>query len=109
MFEELITKGENIIDSPHEKIMILKNEAKHGWNKTLAESEKIVNISKSYDTDLIKKSLINIVPEYIPAAQKKIIMIFSKRKIKKYKPALFSLKTLSIFLSLILVRSINQF
>ena len=36
MFEELITKGENITDSPHEKIMILKNEIKHGWNQTLS-------------------------------------------------------------------------
>ena len=44
MFEELITKGENIIDSPHEKIMILKKESKHGWNQTLAESENIIDI-----------------------------------------------------------------
>ena len=83
MFEELITKGENIIDSPHEKIMILKNEVKHGWNKTLAESEKIVNVSKSYDTDLIKKSLINVVPEYIPATQIKDNYDIFKKKNQK--------------------------
>ena len=70
MFEELITKGENIIDSPHEKIMILKNQLKHGWNQTLAESEQIVNISKSYDTELIKKTLNSVVPEYVPNTQK---------------------------------------
>ncbi len=66
MFEELITKGENITDSPHEKIMILKNELRHGWNQTLAESEKIVSCSKLYNADLIKKSLIKVVPEYSP-------------------------------------------
>ena len=66
MFEELITKGENITDSPHEKIMILKNELRHGWNQTLAESEKIVSSSKLYNADLIKKSLIKVVPEYSP-------------------------------------------
>ena len=71
MFEELITKGENITDSPHEKIMILKNESKHGWNQTLAESEKVVASSKSYNSDLIKKSLIKIVPEYSPTSTKK--------------------------------------
>ena len=67
MFEELITKGENITDSPHEKIMILKNEVEHGWNQTLAESEKVVESSKSYNADKIKKTLIKIVPEYTPA------------------------------------------
>ncbi len=71
MFEELITRGENISDSPHEKIMILQNEAKHGWNQTLAQSEKIVNDAKSYNADIVKKSLISVVPEYRPASNKK--------------------------------------
>ena len=71
MFEELITKGENITDSPHEKIMILKNEMKHGWNQTLAESEKVVTSAKSFNSEMIKKALHKIVPEYIPAEQKK--------------------------------------
>ena len=66
MFEELMIKGENITDSPHQKIMILKNEVKHGWNKTLAESENIVEISKSYDAHKIKESIIKLVPEYSP-------------------------------------------
>ena len=49
MFEELIIKGENINESPHEKIMILKKEIKNGWNQTLAESEKVVKSSKSFN------------------------------------------------------------
>ena len=83
MFEELITKGENITDSPHEKIMILKNEVKHGWNQTLAESEEVVNDSKSYNSDVIKKSLIKIVPEYNPAKQKKDNFDIFKKKNQK--------------------------
>ena len=66
MYEELITKGESITDSPHEKIMILKKPISHGWNKTLAESQKIVELSKSYDSNLIKEKLVDLVPEYIP-------------------------------------------
>ena len=66
MYEELITKGENITDSPHEKIMILKNPISYGWNKILAESEKIVEISQLYDSELIKKKLTELVPEYSP-------------------------------------------
>ena len=72
MFEELITKGENITDSPHEKIMILKNPISYGWNKILAETEKIVEISKSFDSELIKKKLIDLVPEYIPDSTAKV-------------------------------------
>ena len=71
MFEELITSGENITDSPHEKIMILEKEIKHGWNQILAESEKVVSCSKSYNSNLVKNSLIKIVPEYSPAKQEK--------------------------------------
>ncbi len=66
MFEELMTKGENITDSPHQKIMILKNEVKYGWNKILAESENIVESSKSYNASTIKESIIKLVPEYVP-------------------------------------------
>ncbi len=80
MFEELITEGENIVDSPHDKIMILKNEIKHGWNQTLAESEKVVSISKSYNTDSIKKSLISIVPEYVPSDEINSNLDFTKKK-----------------------------
>ena len=64
--KNLLLKGENITDSPHEKIMILKNPISHGWNNILAESEKIVEISQSYDSELIKKKLIELVPEYLP-------------------------------------------
>ena len=46
MFEELMTQGENITDSPHE-IMILKNEVKQGWSRIIAESEKVIESSKS--------------------------------------------------------------
>ena len=83
MYEELITKGENITDSPHEKIMILKKESKQGWNQTLAESEKVVASSKSYNSNLIKKSLIKIVPEYVPATQKKDNFDIFKKKNQK--------------------------
>ncbi len=83
MFEELITKDENITDSPHEKIMILKNERRNGWNQTLAESEKVVNTSKSYNADLIKKSLIKVVPEYQPSPNQKDNFDLIKKKNQK--------------------------
>ena len=64
MFEELITKDENIKDSPHRKIMVLTNKISHGWNRILAESEKIIKSSTSYDAIKIKDALKIMVPEY---------------------------------------------
>jgi len=82
MFEELMTKGENITDSPHEKIMILKNKITHGWNQIIAESEKIVEKSKSFDVNIIKKSLIDLVPEYLPETEEIENFTFIKTKHK---------------------------
>ena len=82
MYEELITSGENITDSPHEKIMILKNEANHGWNQTLAKSEKVVELSKSYDSKIIKEALVKLVPEYVPDKNDKEIPDLNKMKTK---------------------------
>tara|TARA_Y100001970_G_scaffold281852_1_gene393469 strand:- start:1735 stop:3636 length:1902 start_codon:yes stop_codon:yes gene_type:complete len=64
MFEELITKDENIKDSPHSKIMVLTNEISYGWNRIMAESEKIIDSANSYDAISIKKALKKMVPEY---------------------------------------------
>jgi len=82
MFEELMISGENITDSPHEKIMILKNKISHGWNQIIAESEKVVNESKSYNVNNIKKSLIDLVPEYSPDSQELESFNFIKNKQK---------------------------
>ena len=64
MFEELITKDENITDSPHNKIMVLTNEITHGWNHVLADAEKIIESAKSYDAIKIKNALHSLIPEY---------------------------------------------
>ena len=85
MFEELITKGENITDSPHEKIMVLKNTISHGWNKVLAESERIIELSKSYNADEIKKSLIKLVPEYSPESKGDSERLFDFEKLAQKK------------------------
>ncbi len=83
MFEELITKGENITDSPHEKIMILEKQIKHGWSQTLAESEEVVLSSKSYNSDVIKKALVKVVPEYSPTKKEKDNLDIFKKKNQK--------------------------
>ena len=64
MFEELKTSGEGISESPHEKIMVLKNDISHGWNIVLGEAEDLIKKSKTFNVNNIKKALKDILPEY---------------------------------------------
>ena len=66
MFEELKTKEENIIETNHEKIMMMKNGKGYNWDHILEEVSKIVNTVKSYNTSEIITSLQNFIPEYSP-------------------------------------------
>ena len=64
MFEELITKGEGISESPHKKIMILKNDVSHGWNIILGQAEDLIIKAKTFNVNIIKKALKELIPEY---------------------------------------------
>ena len=64
MFEELITTGEGISESPHKKIMILKNDISHGWNIILGQAEDLIDKAKTFNVNIIKSSLKELLPEY---------------------------------------------
>jgi len=63
--EELITEGEGIVPTTHEKIMVL-----HGAGKPYHEMEKLLSElatkAKSHDGRGIKEVLQKIIPEYVP-------------------------------------------
>lgn len=71
LYEELITKDENIMPTRHEKIMVLrsngwggkrnKNEFSQWLNKNL---DDLYRISNNHDGDGIKDKLSEILPEY---------------------------------------------
>ncbi len=67
LYEELITKGEGIVPTSHEKIMTLK-----GLDCSLdilnGNIEELDRLSKDQDHNKIKQMLKKIVPEYMPAA-----------------------------------------
>ena len=44
--------------------MVLTNEISYGWNRIMAESEKIIDSANSNDAISIKKALKKMVPEY---------------------------------------------
>jgi len=66
LFEELITKGEEIIPTSHEKIMALKGNNYHGYEYVTAQIDELTKIADTFDIDAIKKKLQEIVPEYTP-------------------------------------------
>jgi FlaA1/EpsC-like NDP-sugar epimerase len=74
LYEELITEGEDILPTPHEKIMVLKsnghgngiNHLKIMRQKLDQDIEELIKYSLSHDAAAIKKKLKEIVPEYTP-------------------------------------------
>ena len=65
LYEELMTEGEGIMPTRHEKIMVL-----HGDNKNNCQMEemlrRLANKATAYDAHGIKTVLQEIVPEYTP-------------------------------------------
>ncbi|MCF8068749.1 MAG: polysaccharide biosynthesis protein [Desulfobacterales bacterium] len=65
LYEELITEGENIVPTSHEKIMVLKGSACDivQLNGCI---EELATLAAAYESDKIKAKLKEIVPEYTP-------------------------------------------
>lgn len=68
LYEELITEGEGIVKTKHEKIMVLKNGSGclDGNQKQQLEDRiaELVEIAKTHDAKILKQKLKEIVPEY---------------------------------------------
>jgi FlaA1/EpsC-like NDP-sugar epimerase len=65
LFEELITEGEGIVPTSHEKIMTLKG-TDYNLNALNGDIEALLSISEEQDHGKIKATLKEIVPEYMP-------------------------------------------
>lgn len=81
LYEELITEGEDILSTGHEKIMVLRsNDHANGLNQILnmkqkldEDIEELVKYSLDHNAGTIKKKLREIVPEYIPRDNKTVL------------------------------------
>ena len=63
LYEELITEGEGILPTGHEKIMVLKgNEC--NLQMLNGKIDEILELTKSQNSNIIKSKLQEIVPEY---------------------------------------------
>ena len=65
LYEELITEGEGVIPTKHQKILVLKGEKCNGQTLQVQIDELLV-IADTYDPTAIKEKLREIVPEYTP-------------------------------------------
>jgi len=66
LHEELVTIGEGIVPSDHEKIFILKGENNYDLNWLNQKVEELVQLAFEQDAPGIKSKLKEIVPEYEP-------------------------------------------
>ena len=81
LYEELITEGEDILSTGHEKIMVLRSsDHANGLNHLLnmkqkldEDIEELVKHSLDHNADTIKKKLREIVPEYTPQGNKTVL------------------------------------
>ena len=74
LYEELITVGEDILPTGHEKVMVLRSNNHSNDSPSLLEArgnldkaiDALAKDSQRHDTKTIKKKLKEIVPEYTP-------------------------------------------
>jgi len=65
LYEELITAGEDVLETGHDKIMVLRpGKSVVGQEETL---EGLFTAAQSFDADAVRRELGRLVPEYAPA------------------------------------------
>lgn len=72
LHEELITHGEGIVATGHDKIMVLRRQAGGGQELELgirAQIARLETAAQSFDPARIQVALQEIVPEYNPPAR----------------------------------------
>jgi FlaA1/EpsC-like NDP-sugar epimerase len=66
LFEELQAIDENMLNTYHKKIYMMKNDTDNNWNQLTDRVKKITDSAKSYDINKIIDSLKIFIPEYMP-------------------------------------------
>ena len=66
LYEELITEGEGIQETPHADIMVLNGENGLSLERINKAIKKLVELAEAGDAKGIKEELKSIIPEYTP-------------------------------------------
>jgi len=83
LFEELQTKDENILDTAHEKILMMRNGNGNNWDHLIDNVFEITNAAKSYNINKIVNALKTFIPEYIPYNNNVDLLTKTGKKITK--------------------------
>lgn len=67
LYEELITEGEGIVETRHEKIKVIRGQHCN-QNELDPKIEELLTAASTYDPEKVKEHLKIIVPEYVPDA-----------------------------------------
>ena len=81
LYEELITHGEGIVQTRHEKIMVLRRDvvASAGHrDQILADLAELTADANVHDAARIKATLNRIVPDYTPSDTASVLCIASR-------------------------------
>ncbi|HEN20703.1 MAG TPA: polysaccharide biosynthesis protein, partial [Desulfobacteraceae bacterium] len=65
LYEELITEGEGIVPTNHEKIMVLRGDG-CDYDSICQQIKELIDVANSFDVGAIRKKIKEIVPEYMP-------------------------------------------
>jgi len=65
LYEELISEGEGIVNTQHEKILVL-HATRYNCQMLNTQIDELLSIARTYDAHAIKQKLKEIVPEYTP-------------------------------------------
>jgi FlaA1/EpsC-like NDP-sugar epimerase len=66
LYEELITDGEGVVETGHEKIMMLRNNNKENYTHLFRGLERLIGKAHEHDSQGIKEIMQEIIPEYKP-------------------------------------------
>jgi FlaA1/EpsC-like NDP-sugar epimerase len=87
LFEELITDGENVLPTGHDKIMVLKGSESHLGHLN-GSIDALGKMAYDQDAEGIKKKLHDIVPEYTPQLRRIKINTEESQELEETEPDL---------------------
>jgi len=81
LYEELITHGEGIVPTAHEKIMVLRRSEMHNGmhrEEILSVVDKLIADANAYDAPRIRATLNQLIPEYSPSDTASVLCVASR-------------------------------
>jgi len=81
LYEELITHGEGIVSTKHEKIMVLRRDDETNTThraQVLADLAELVSDANAHDAARIKTTLKRLVPDYTPSDTASVLCMASR-------------------------------